>query len=111
MGGLGAWGASREIVLAEGIPLNDPFGGWVYWDRVPHESVTQVDVVRGGASHLYGSSALGGVVSIITKKADSNAVSFAASYVNKRTPDASLFLSGPQANSAPRLTPQTLRTI
>src|SRR5713226_10440077 len=54
--GLGASGASRAIVLADGVPLNDPFGGWVYWDRVPHELVTQVEVLRGGASHLYGSS-------------------------------------------------------
>ena len=108
--GLGASGASRAIVLADGIPLNDPFGGWVYWDRVPHESVTQVDVLRGGASHLYGSSALGGVVNIITKKADSNAVSFEASYGNEQTPDASLFLGGRKDNWEASLTAESFRT-
>jgi len=108
--GLGASGASRAIVLADGIPLNDPFGGWVYWDRVPHESVTQVDVLRGGASHLYGSSALGGVVNIITKQADSNAVSFEASYGNERTPDASLFLGGRKDNWEASLTAESFRT-
>src|SRR5713101_1328079 len=96
--GLGASGASRAIVLADGVPLNDPFGGWVYWDRVPHESVTQVEVLRGGASHLYGSSALGGVVNIMTKKPDANAARFEASYGNQRTPDASLFLGGRRSN-------------
>ena len=65
--GLGASGASRAVVLADGIPLNDPFGGWVYWDRVPRVSVAEVEVLRGSASHLYGSAALGGVVNIVTK--------------------------------------------
>ena len=36
--GLGASGASRALVLADGIPLNDPFGGWIYWGRVPRLS-------------------------------------------------------------------------
>ncbi len=31
--GLGASGASRALVLSDGFPLNDPFGGWVYWNR------------------------------------------------------------------------------
>jgi outer membrane cobalamin receptor len=53
--GLGASGASRAAVLADGIPLNDPFGGWVYWDRVPRVSVAEVEVLRGSASQLYGS--------------------------------------------------------
>ena len=33
--GMSASGASRTLVLADGVPLNDPFGAWVYWDRVP----------------------------------------------------------------------------
>src|SRR5690349_5768332 len=53
----GASGASRALVLADDIPLNDPFGGWIYWDRVPRESIDQVEVLLGGASHLYGSAA------------------------------------------------------
>ena len=94
--GLGASGASRALVLADGIPLNDPFGGWVYWDRVPRESIRQVEVLRGGASHLYGSSALGGVVSISTATANTNSLSFETSYGNEATPNASLFLNGKQ---------------
>src|ERR1035441_5782031 len=31
--GVGTSGASRALVIADGIPLTDPFGGWVYWDR------------------------------------------------------------------------------
>src|SRR5262249_46466812 len=33
--GLGGSGASRALVLEDGVPLNDPFGGWIYWGRVP----------------------------------------------------------------------------
>jgi hypothetical protein len=33
--GLGASGASRALVISDDKPLNDPFGGWVYWDRIP----------------------------------------------------------------------------
>ena len=67
--GLGASGASRALVLADGIPLNDPFGGWVYWARQPRLGVDRVEVLRGGAADLYGSTALGGVVQIVSRPA------------------------------------------
>jgi outer membrane receptor protein involved in Fe transport len=66
--GLGASGASRALVIFDGVPLNDPFGGWVYWDRVPTAAVGQVEVVRGGASALYGSGALAGVINLEERK-------------------------------------------
>jgi outer membrane receptor protein involved in Fe transport len=65
--GLSASGASRALVLVDGVPQNDPFGGWVYWSRLPRESVERLEVQRGGASDLYGSSALGGVVQVVTR--------------------------------------------
>ncbi|MFN2599314.1 MAG: TonB-dependent receptor [Pyrinomonadaceae bacterium] len=89
--GTGASGASRAAVFADGVPLNDPFGGWVYWDRVPREEVSRVEVLRGGASALYGGGALGGVVNIFTRRADANALALEASYGNERTPDGSLY--------------------
>ena len=62
--GLGASGASRALVLYDGVPLNDPFGAWVYWDRVPATDIGTVEVLRGGGSALYGSGALAGVVNV-----------------------------------------------
>jgi len=35
--GVGPSGVSRTLVLLDGIPLNDPFGGWIYWSRVPKD--------------------------------------------------------------------------
>jgi outer membrane receptor protein involved in Fe transport len=64
--GLAASGASRTAVFADGIPLNDPFGGWVYWDRVPVAAIDRIEVARGGSSDLHGSDALGGAIRIST---------------------------------------------
>lgn len=88
--GVGASGASRALVLSDGIPLNDPFGGWVYWDRVPKASVGAIEVVRGGASDLYGTSALGGVVNIIPRRVQNSSLWLEAAYGSEKTPDASV---------------------
>jgi outer membrane receptor protein involved in Fe transport len=89
--GVGASGASRALVLMDGAPLNDPFGGWVYWGRVPRAALARIEVLRGGASHLYGGGALGGVVNLIPRKASTPSLSLEISYGNQRTPDATLF--------------------
>jgi outer membrane receptor protein involved in Fe transport len=91
--GVGASGASRALVLSDGIPLNDPFGGWVYWDRVPRESVERIEVERGGASSLYGSEALGGVVNIIPRRPAWTTLALETSYGNEATPDVSMATS------------------
>ena len=64
--GVSGSGASRTLVLADGVPLNDPFGSWVYWNRVPLAAVDRVEIVRGGTGDLYGADALGGVVQVLT---------------------------------------------
>ena len=63
--GLGSTAASRTLVLADLIPFNDPFGGWIHWDETPQLLIQQVEVVRGGGSDLYGSSAIGGVIDVV----------------------------------------------
>ena len=68
--GVGASGASRSIVLFDEVPLNDPFGGWVQWNRVSPIAVQSVEVFRGGASSIYGNSSLSGAVGIVPKAAD-----------------------------------------
>jgi len=68
--GVSGSGASRTLVLADGVPLNDPFGSWVYWNRVPAAAVDRVEVVRGATGDLYGAGALGGVVQLLTVQPD-----------------------------------------
>ncbi len=94
--GLGGSASSRALVLEDGLPLVDAFGGWVYWDRLPRESIQNVEVFRGGASNLYGSDALGGVVQFITRQPESPAFALETSYGNEKTPDLS-FWTGTRA--------------
>ncbi|MCY7376806.1 MAG: TonB-dependent receptor plug domain-containing protein, partial [Pyrinomonadaceae bacterium] len=66
--GVGASGASRSLVLSDGVILNDAFGGWIIWSRVPTIAVERVEVLRGGASSLYGNDSLSGTINILSKK-------------------------------------------
>ena len=67
--GLGPSGASRSLVLLDGVPLNDPFGGWVTWSKVSRESLAGAELVRGGGATAWGNAALGGVVQLLTAPA------------------------------------------
>jgi outer membrane receptor protein involved in Fe transport len=92
--GLGANGASRALVLEDGIPLNDPFGGWVYWDRIPEQAVESIEISQEGGSSLYGSDALGGVIEFFTRSPEQKGISLETSYGNQNTPDLSLWAGG-----------------
>ena len=59
---------SQSLILIDGMPVNNPRDGGVNLSSYEVENIDQVEVVRGPASSLYGSSAIGGVVNIITKK-------------------------------------------
>ena len=83
--GVGANGASRALVLLDGVPLNSPFGGWVYWNRLPRVSVDSVQVYNGATSDLYGSGALGGVVNIKSRTLPATFLDFEVSGGNEVT--------------------------
>jgi outer membrane receptor protein involved in Fe transport len=61
---------TRILVLVDGIPVNDPFFGYIQWNRLPLNNIDHVEVVRGGGAPLWGNPAEGGVVNIITKPPD-----------------------------------------
>jgi outer membrane receptor protein involved in Fe transport len=83
--GVGANGASRALVLLDGVPLNSPFGGWVYWNRLPRVSVENVQVNNNATSNLYGSGALGGVINISSRTSPATFLDFEASAGNEVT--------------------------
>ncbi|PYR82106.1 MAG: hypothetical protein DMF87_03085 [Acidobacteria bacterium] len=64
--GVGGSSPSRSLVLADGMPLNDAFGGWVFWDKVPQAAIDRIEVDRGSGGDLYGADALGGVIQLLT---------------------------------------------
>jgi outer membrane receptor protein involved in Fe transport len=65
--GIGPSGASRALVLFDGAPFNDAFGGWVYWGQLDTGAIDRVEVVRGGGSAAWGNTALGGVIQVLPK--------------------------------------------
>ena len=93
--GVGASGASRALVLLDGVPLNSPFGGWVYWNRLPRVNVESVQVNNGATSDLYGSGALGGVVNVRSRTSPATFLDFEASGGNEAT-GATSFRGGKQ---------------
>jgi outer membrane receptor protein involved in Fe transport len=91
--GIGPSGVSRTLVLVDGVPFNDPFGGWVYWTRVPLESVNRIEVIDGSNSSLYGNYAMGGVINIISTSPARRSVEFKTQYGNHNSPKAEFFAS------------------
>jgi outer membrane receptor protein involved in Fe transport len=68
--GAGGSGAGRTLVMKDGVPLNDPFGGWVQWARVLPIEMESAEIVRGGGSSLYGSGSLSGTVNLLSRNAN-----------------------------------------
>ncbi|MBK1637610.1 outer membrane cobalamin receptor [Rhodothalassium salexigens DSM 2132] len=65
--GIGPNGAGRTLVLLDGVPLNDPFGGWVYWSALDPQALGAVEVVRGGGAGGYGNQALAGTIRLASR--------------------------------------------
>jgi outer membrane receptor for ferrienterochelin and colicins len=59
---------SRVLLLVDGVPANQGDRGGINWDVIPVDRVDRVEVVKGSGSALYGSSAFGGVVNVITRE-------------------------------------------
>ena len=58
---------SRVLLLVDGMPLMTGDTREVNFDAVPVQMVKRVEVFKGAGSALYGSSALGGVINVITR--------------------------------------------
>ncbi len=90
--GLAGSGASRAAVLLDGLSLNDAFGGWTFWSRVPTVAVEQAEVLRGGASAFYGDQGLSGAVNLRTRAFNEKPVfRFQTSAGTQKTFDGSIF--------------------
>ncbi len=59
---------SRVLILFDGLPYLTGDTGEISWETIPVHHIQRVEVVKGAGSALYGSSALGGVINIITKE-------------------------------------------
>ena len=59
-------GNDRGAVFADGIPVQDAFGGQVDWEALPASTIERAELLRGAGSSLYGSGAVGGVLDLTT---------------------------------------------
>ena len=57
----------RTAVTFDGFPINDAWGEWIDWGRVPKGMLDRVEVVEGGTSSLYGNGAMGGMISFFSR--------------------------------------------
>ncbi|UCF96102.1 MAG: TonB-dependent receptor [Spirochaetaceae bacterium] len=79
MRGFGDNSHSRVLVLLDGRRLNRPDMASINWLEIPVESIERVEIVRGGASVLFGDNAVAGVINIITRKQAADGFGFQVS--------------------------------
>lgn len=73
-------GQSRTMVLIDGITVNSPYSGGIDLTGVAVNDVEKIEVVKGPFSSLYGGSAMGGVVNIVTKMPEKREATFKSGY-------------------------------
>lgn len=64
---LGGNASSRALLVLDGVPQSDPFGGWVNWPAYDPAALGEVRVIRGGGSATFGPGALAGVIELTSK--------------------------------------------
>jgi iron complex outermembrane recepter protein len=70
--------AEYVVVLVDGKPINNVQSGGITWDALPG-AAESVEIVRGGASALYGDAALAGIINVITRAPQSAPLRFSLS--------------------------------
>lgn len=76
---------NRTMVLLDGFPLMSGDNGDIKFDVLPVADVERIEVIKGAGSALYGTGALGGVVSLFTKPVSENGATSVRGYVGAYT--------------------------
>jgi outer membrane receptor protein involved in Fe transport len=61
---LGGNASSRALLILDGVPQTDPFGGWISWPAFDPRRLGEVRVTRGGGSGANGPGALAGTIEL-----------------------------------------------
>lgn len=72
---------ARVLVAVNGIPLYSGDTGDIVWELIPVADIERIEIIKGPASSLYGSTAIGGVINIITRSSVKNPVTHFSSYI------------------------------
>jgi vitamin B12 transporter len=92
--GLGGNASSRALLVLDGVPQSDPFGGWVSFGAYAPERLDSVRVTRGGGSGVFGPGALAGTIELSSAGPDAlRGVNAGLAYGSRRSVDADASLS------------------
>jgi len=69
---LSGFDANHVLVMVDGLKMIGRTNGQLDISQIPIEQIKRIEIVKGAASALYGSEAMGGVINIITTEADNN---------------------------------------
>ena len=64
--------ANHVLILKDGLPFISPTGSETDISQIPLAGIERIEIIKGAGSALYGSSAMGGVVNLISKESDGN---------------------------------------
>ncbi|MFT5071207.1 MAG: outer membrane receptor for ferrienterochelin and colicins [Litorivivens sp.] len=87
-------GGGYSQILVNGRPIFSPLTGLYGLEQLPTNMIERIEVVRGGGSSLYGSSAIGGTVNVITKVPQKNSYELNSFYQNINGKADDIVLSG-----------------
>ncbi|MCZ6675382.1 MAG: TonB-dependent receptor [Verrucomicrobia bacterium] len=90
---------SRALVLVDGVPQNDPFGGWIYWNKLPLESIQSLEVFPIGSVPAWGNYSSGGAIHLITASPNREQTRFSVQGGSFGTLKASLHHTAPISDS------------
>ncbi len=75
-------GAGSRVLLAlDGIPFYTGDTGETIWEMIPTAAIQRVEIIKGAASSLYGSTAIGGVINVITSDIPEKPATFLKSFI------------------------------
>ena len=87
-------GGGYSQILINGRPIFSPLTGMYGLEQIPVNMIERIETIRGGGSTLYGSSAIGGVVNVITKTPKENSFNINSTYQNIKGSADDYILSG-----------------
>ncbi len=99
--GLGGNASARALLVLDGVPQSDPFGGWITWPAYASNRIGQIRVTRGGGSGEYGAGALAGTIEFISVDAKTlTGISADAAYGSRNSVDTSAIVGGKLGNGS-----------
>jgi outer membrane receptor protein involved in Fe transport len=93
---LGGNASSRALLILDGVPQTDPFGGWISWPAYDPQRLGEVRIVRGGGSGVQGPGALAGTIELVSAgPSELRGVTAGLSYGSRDSVDAHAGIGAP----------------